>query len=140
MADTLANWPKPHLIELPRIYDARGSLSFVENGDGRIPFDIKRVFWVYDVPAGAVRGSHANKVSEQLIIAVSGCFDVTLFDGHNTEVFTLKRPYQGLYVPPGYWRTLDNFVTGSVCMILTSTLYDPDDYERDYDTFAAQHS
>lgn len=140
MEDTSADLQKPRLIDLPKIYDARGSLTFVEDGDGRLPFDIKRVFWVYDVPSGAVRGSHANKVSRQLIVAVSGCFDVVLFDGHQTQVFTLNRPYQGLYVPPGYWRTLDNFVTGSVCMILTSTLYDPDDYERDYNEFAAKHS
>lgn len=140
MADTSAALPEPRLIDLPKIFDTRGSLTFVENGDGRIPFDIKRVFWVYDVPAGALRGSHANKVSQQLIVAASGCFDVTLFDGHDTRVYTLNRPYQGLYVPPGYWRTLDNFVTGSVCMILTSTPYDPDDYERDYDKFASTHS
>lgn len=125
---------KPRLIELPRIYDPRGSLSFAQDND-RIPFAIKRVFWLYDVPGGALRGSHSHKDAHELIVATGGSFDVSLHDGDSSTTYTLNRPFIGLYVPPGYWRTLENFSSGSVCMVLDSTLYDENDYIRDFDEF-----
>lgn len=124
----------PEIIELPKIYDPRGSLTFVENGD-KLPFEIKRVYWTYDVPAGAERGGHSHKESEEIIIALSGSFRVTLFDGKEWRRFDLNRPYKGLYVPPCNWRTLDNFSTGAVCLVLTSTVFCETDYIRDYDEF-----
>lgn len=126
---------KPSLIDLPRIYDPRGNLTFVQNGDKVLPFKIERVYWVYDVPAGEERGAHSHHVGQELIIALSGSFNVNLFNGLEWQHFTLNRPFQGLYVPPGYWRTLDNFSSGSVCMVLTSTPYTEDDYIRDFDDF-----
>lgn len=125
----------PHIIDLPKIYDPRGSLTFTQNGGSTLPFDIERVYWTYDVPAGAERGGHSHKVSEELIIAVSGSFRVNLFDGKEWRSFELNRPYKGLYVPPCNWRTLDNFSTGAVCMVLTSTRFDEADYIRNYDEF-----
>lgn len=124
----------PYIINIPKIYDPRGNLSFVENGD-LLPFEIKRAYWTYDVPAGEVRGSHSHREGEELIIAISGSFNVNLYDGENTYTFTMNRPYNGLYVPPGYWRTLDNFSSGSVCLVLTSTIYSETDYVRDYEEF-----
>ncbi len=126
---------KPRIIELPRIYDPRGNLTFVENGDTLLPFNVQRVYWVYDVPAGAKRGAHSHHEGQELIVSISGSFNVNLFNGDEWQRFTLNRPFQGLYVPPGYWRTLDNFSTGSVCMVLTSTPYDEADYVREYDDF-----
>lgn len=128
------DYPKPHIVTLPKIFDPRGNLTFVEEGT-HVPFNIARVYWTYDVPAGEVRGSHSHHVAEELIIATSGSFNVHLSDGERTESFTLNRPFQGLYVPPGYWRTLDDFSSGSVCMVLTSIPYSEDDYVRDYDEF-----
>jgi dTDP-4-dehydrorhamnose 3,5-epimerase-like enzyme len=125
---------RPHIITLPKITDPRGNLTFVEEGK-HLPFGIARVYWTYDVPAGEVRGSHSHHVAEELIIATSGSFNVNLFDGCKTETYTLNRPFEGLYVPPGYWRTLDNFSSGSVCMVLTSIPYSEDDYVRYYDEF-----
>ena len=125
---------KPTVITLPKICDPRGNLTFVENGR-HIPFDIARAYWVYDVPGGEERGGHSHHVAEELIIATGGSFNVNLFDGRETKTYTLNRPFEGLYVPPGYWRTLDNFASGSVCMVLTSTPYDEADYVRDYDEF-----
>lgn len=125
---------KPCLIELPRIYDPRGSLSFAQNSD-QIPFEIKRVFWLYDVPGGALRGSHSHREAHELIVATGGSFDVSLHDGHTSTTYTLNRPFIGLYVPPGYWRTLENFSSGSVCMVLDSILYDESDYIRDFNEF-----
>ena len=125
------------IIELDRHYDKRfGNLSVVENGK-TLPFDVKRVYYLYDIPGGESRGAHAHKELFQLIIAASGSFTVTLDDGEVKRTFLLNRPYQGLYVVPGIWRTLDDFSSGSVCMVLASHIYDKDDYIRDYDEFKA---
>lgn len=125
----------PQIILIPRIYDPRGNLSFLENGDGIVPFNIERVYWIYDVPAGEERGAHSHHCGQEFLIALAGSFNVNLFDGKTWHHFTLNRPFQGLYVPPGYWRTLDNFSSGSVCMVLTSTPYDEADYVREFDEF-----
>lgn len=122
------------IIELPKISDPRGNLTFVE-GMQHIPFDIRRVYYTYDVPGGADRGGHAHKKLQQLIIAMSGSFDVTLGDGRDKKKFHLNRSYQGLYICPMIWRDLDNFSSGSVCMVLASNLYDESDYYRDYAEF-----
>ena len=122
------------IIELPKISDPRGNLTFIEGGR-HIPFDIRRVYYLYDVPGGADRGSHAHKTLHQLVIAMSGSFDVTLDDGRNKKKFHLNRSYQGLYVCPMMWRDLDNFSSGSVCMVLASNLYEASDYYRDYSEF-----
>ncbi|MEN1972606.1 FdtA/QdtA family cupin domain-containing protein [Luteimonas sp. MJ204] len=119
------------VIELPKISDPRGNLTFVEGG-GHIPFDIQRVYYLYDVPGGAERGGHGHKALHQLIIAMSGSFDVVLDDGTRKQRFHLNRSYYGLYVCPMIWRELDNFSSGSVCMVLASNRYDEDDYYRDY--------
>lgn len=126
---------KPCIIELPRIYDPRGSLSFAQTGDGRLPFAIRRVYWTYDVPAGEERGGHSHKALEQFIVAVNGSFNVNLFDGKEWTKWILHLPYKGLYVPPGYWRTLDSFSSGSVCMVLASLPFDEDDYIREFDDY-----
>ncbi len=125
---------EPHIIALPKICDPRGNLTFAEGGV-HLPFGIARVYWIYDVAAGETRGAHAHRVGQELIIATGGSFNVNLFDGVDMRTFTLNRPYMGLYVPPGYWRTLDNFSSGSVCMVLSSTEYTEDDYIRDYGEF-----
>ncbi len=122
------------LIELPKIQDPRGNLTFIE-GNEHIPFDIKRVYYLYDVPGGAERGGHAHKGLHQLIIAMSGSFDVVLDDGREKKRFHLNRSYNGLYVCPMMWRELDNFSSGSVCMVLASNRYDEDDYYRYYDDY-----
>lgn len=127
-------WTEPRLIDLPKICDPRGNLTFVEGGLA-VPFDIKRVYWIYDVPGGEERGSHSHHQAIELIVATSGSFDVRLSDGDSEWNFTLNRSYRGLLVPPGYWRTLLNFSSGSVCMVLTSTHFSEDDYVRDYDDF-----
>ena len=122
------------LIQLPKISDPRGNLTFVEGGN-HIPFDIERVYYLYDVPGGSDRGAHAHKALHQLIIAMSGSFDVVLDDGREKKRFHLNRSYYGLYVCPMMWRELDNFSSGSVCMVLASNTYDEDDYYRDYQTY-----
>lgn len=122
------------IIELPRIHDPRGNLTFIE-GNSHVPFDIRRVYYLYDVPGGAERGGHAHKDLNQLIIAMSGSFDVVLDDGTEKRRFHLNRSYQGLYVCPMIWRELDNFSSGSVCMVLASNTYDEADYYRDYDDY-----
>jgi len=122
------------IIELPKITDPRGNLSFIEGGE-HIPFDIKRVYYLYDVPGGSDRGSHAHKNLHQFIVAMSGSFDVVLDDGKEKKRFHLNRSYYGLYVCPMMWRDLDNFSSGAVCMVLASTRYDESDYIRDYDQF-----
>lgn len=122
------------IIELPKIIDPRGNLTFVEGG-GHIPFNIQRVYYLYDVPGGAERGGHAHKGLSQLIIAMSGSFDVILDDGTRKQRFHLNRSYYGLYVCPMIWRELDNFSSGSVCMVLASNRYDEDDYYRDYNDY-----
>lgn len=121
-------------LELPRNHDPRGNLTFVESGR-HIPFDIKRVYYLYDVPGGAERGGHAHKALHQLIIAMSGSFDIHLDDGYVKKTIHMNRSYNGLYVCPMIWRGLDNFSSGSVCMVLASDFYDEHDYYRDYDTF-----
>ena len=125
------------IIELDRHHSERkGNLSVVENGI-TLPFDVKRVYYLYDVPGGESRGSHAHKELEQLIVAASGSFRVTLDDGRTKRTFFLNRPYQGLYVKPGLWRDLDDFSSGAVCMVLASEVYKSEDYIREYEDFIA---
>jgi dTDP-4-dehydrorhamnose 3,5-epimerase-like enzyme len=122
------------IIELPKIQDPRGNLTFIENSR-HIPFDIQRVYYLYDVPGGAERGAHAHKSLHQFIVAMSGSFDVVLDDGERQRRFHLNRSFNGLYVCPMMWRYLDNFSSGAVCMVLASAPYDEEDYYRDYDLF-----
>lgn len=123
------------IIELDQHHsDRKGNISVVQNGD-TVPFDVKRVYYLYDVPGGESRGAHAHKELSQLIVAASGSFKVTLDDGQAKRTFFLNRPYQGLYLKPGIWRDLNDFSSGAVCMVLASEKYDPDDYIRDYDEF-----
>ena len=122
------------IIALPKILDDRGNLSFLENGH-QIPFEIKRVHWIYDVPGGESRGAVAYKQTEEFIVAMSGSFDVWVDDGKTCEKYHLNRSYEGVYVPRGTWRKIDNFSTNSLAAIATSTLYDPADAIRDYDEF-----
>ena len=122
------------IIELPKISDPRGNLSFIEGGQ-HIPFDIKRVYYLYDVPGGSDRGAHAHKTLHQFIVAMSGSFDVLLNDGNKATRFHLNRSYYGLYVCPMMWRDLDNFSSGAVCMVLASEHYEAADYIRDYSEF-----
>ena len=130
----MASLDQCRIIELPKIADPRGNLTFIE-GNSQIPFDIKRVYYLYDVPGGGERGGHAHKELSQLIIAMSGSFDVILDDGENKKLVHLNRSYQGLYVCPMIWRELDNFSSGSVCLVLASNLYFEDDYFRDKHDF-----
>jgi hypothetical protein len=120
-----------HLIELPKINDPRGNLTFVE-GNRHLPFEIKRVFYLYDVPGGADRAGHALKTCHQFLIAMSGSFDVIVYDGKEKERFHLNRSYYGLYLPPLMWREIGNFSSGSVCLALASEPYDEKGYYRDY--------
>ncbi len=122
------------IINFPAISDIRGNLAVIE-GRKNVPFDIKRVYYLYDVPGGAERGGHAHKELQQLIISLSGSFDVLLDDGANKRVVTLNRSYQGLYVCPMIWRELRNFSSGSVCLVLASEYYSESDYFRDYQSF-----
>ena len=122
------------IVDLPKIHDPRGNLTFIE-GDRHVPFDIKRVYYLYDVPGGAERGGHAHKGLHQLIVAMSGSFDVVIDDGKDKRRVHLNRSYTGLYLCPMIWRELDNFSSGSVCMVLASNCYDEDDYYRDYALF-----
>lgn len=123
------------MIELGRHHsDRKGNLTVVENNK-TVPFEVKRTYYLYDVPGGESRGGHAHKALSQLIIAASGSFTVTLNDGKVKRTFVLNRPYQGLYVVPGIWRTLDDFSSGAVCMVLASEGYDECDYIRNYDEF-----
>ena len=125
------------IIELNKHHsDRKGNISVVQNGD-TVPFDVKRVYYLYDVPGGESRGSHAHKELSQLVIAASGSFRVTLDDGNVKRSFTLNRPNQALYIKPGIWRDLDDFSSGAVCMVLASEVYQPEDYIRDYDDFLA---
>jgi dTDP-4-dehydrorhamnose 3,5-epimerase-like enzyme len=122
------------IIELPKICDPRGNLSFVQSND-QVPFNIQRVYYLYDVPGGVHRGSHAHKNLEQFIVAVSGSFDVVLDDGKEKKRFHLNRSHSGLYVSPMMWRDLDNFSTGAVCLVLASEVYRENDYIRNYTDF-----
>lgn len=127
------------IIELPKILDNRGNLSFVENYK-QIPFEIKRTYWLYDVPGGESRGGHAYKENAEFIIALSGSFDVVLDDGKERKKFSLNRSYYGLYVPKGLWREMKNFSTNALALELGSTLYDKEDYVYDYDQFLKMKS
>lgn len=123
------------IIELDKHHSDRlGNLTVVSNNE-TVPFEVKRAYYLYDVPGGESRGAHAHKALSQLIVAVSGSFTVTLDDGLVKRTFILNRPYQGLYVVPGIWRTLDDFSSGSVCLVLASEVYQPNDYIRDYKAF-----
>ncbi len=125
---------KAAIIELPKIEDSRGNLTFIE-AHKHIPFGIKRVYYLYDVPGGASRAGHAHKSLEQFIVAAMGSFDVILDDGIERTRFHLNRSYYGLYIPPMVWREIDNFSSGSVCLVLASDLFDEQDYIRNYKTF-----
>ncbi|MEN3111625.1 FdtA/QdtA family cupin domain-containing protein [Uliginosibacterium paludis] len=127
------------IFDLPRILDPRGNLTFIE-GNKHIPFDIKRVYYLYDVPGGAHRGGHGHKNLHQFMIAMSGSFDILLDDGRTKFKYHLNRSYYGLYIPPMMWREIDNFSSGSVCMVLASDFYDEADYYRDYESFQADAS
>ena len=132
----MSNLNKAGIVNLPKITDVRGNLTFVE-GNSHVPFPIERVYYLYDVPGGAERGGHAHKNLQQLIIAMSGSFDVVLTDGNEKKRFHLNRSYFGLYVPTMLWRELDNFSSGAVCMVLASNRYDEEDYYRDYNEYLA---
>ena len=125
---------KCRLVDLPKIQDPRGNLTFIEGGS-HIPFNIQRVFYLYDVPGGADRGGHAVKSCAQFLVAMSGSFDVILDDGKGKKRVHLNRSYYGLYIPPLIWREMDNFSSGSVCMVLASNRYAEDDYYRDYNQY-----
>lgn len=124
------------IVELPKISDPRGNLTFIEGGN-HVPFEIKRVYYLYDVPGGATRAGHGHKTLQQLMIAMSGSFDIELDDGTATKKYHLNRSYNGLYIPSMIWRNIDNFSSGSVCMVLASDFFDEEDYYRDYDQFLA---
>lgn len=127
------------VIDLPVIHDPAGNLTFVEEGR-HVPFDIKRVYHTYDVPGGAVRGGHAHRTCEEVVIAMSGSFEVVVDDGTEKKSFRLNRSYQGLFLPTMLWRDLIDFSSGSVCMVLASDFYVEEDYIRDYDAFKAEVS
>ena len=122
------------LLELPRIYDRGGNITPLHGG-GELPFDIKRVFYLYDIPGGESRGAHAHKACHQLIVAAGGAFEVFLDDGREKRVVTLNRPYYGLHVLPGIWSAEQAFSSGSICLVLASDFYDETDYIRDYDDY-----
>ena len=128
---------EPKIINLPKHPDERGNLSFVQNFT-HIPFQIKRTYWIYDVPGGESRGGHAFRNTEEFIIALSGSFDVVVDDGAEKKVYHLNRSYYGLYLPSGVWREIVNFSTNSVALEFASTEYDPSDYIRDYEEFIKQ--
>lgn len=125
---------KPKIINLPKILDKRGNLSFFEYPN-QLPFEIARTYWIYDVPGGEVRGSHAFKEQQEFIIALSGSFDVILHDGVKEEKFSLNRSYHGLYIPKMYWRRLENFSTNSLALIVADKSHDDNDYIRDFEKF-----
>jgi len=122
------------LYSLPEIADPRGNLTFIESGR-HIPFDIRRVYYLYDIPGGSERGGHAHKTLHEFIIAVSGSFDIHLDDGYSKKTVSMNRSYHGLYVCPMIWRAIDNFSSGAVCLVLASEYFDESDYYRDYDEF-----
>ena len=125
---------QPKIIQLSKIADPRGNLSVIEELKD-IPFKIERTFWIYDVPGGETRGGHAYKETQEFIVALSGSFDVVLDDGKEKKTFSLNRSYNGLYVPKGLWRVMQNFSTNSLALVLSSTKYDANDYIRDYQEF-----
>ncbi len=124
----------PTIIPLPKFEDPRGNLSFIEENN-HIPFKIERTYWIYDVPGGQIRGGHAFKEQQELIVALSGSFDVVVDDGKTKKTFSLNRSYYGLYVPAGIWRQMQNFSTNSLALVLSSTIFNEDDYIRDYDEY-----
>jgi len=121
------------VIDLPKVKDERGNLTFVENGD--LPFEMKRVYWIYDVPGGQERGGHAFKRQQEVIVALSGSFSVKVTDGKQNATYNLNRSYYGLYVPNGLWRHMEDFSTNAVAFVIASTCYDEDDYVRDFNLF-----
>ncbi len=121
-------------LDFPKILDNRGNLSFIEGGI-HVPFEIVRAYWIYDVPGGQLRGGHAYKQLSEVIVALSGSFDVVLSDGSKTRSYSLNRSYYGLFIPKGVWRHLENFSTNSLCLILADRPYEVDDYIRDFDSF-----
>ena len=127
------------LIELPKFMDPRGNLSFVEQNN-HIPFEIKRTYWIYDVPGGESRGGHAYKTTDEFIIAIAGAFDVTIDDGREKKTFTLNRSYYGLYVPKGLWRKMENFSTASLALEFADTKYDRNDYVEDHNEYLEMKS
>jgi dTDP-4-dehydrorhamnose 3,5-epimerase-like enzyme len=128
---------EPSIINLPRFFDERGNLTFFE-GDNHIPFEIKRVYWIYDVPGGEKRGGHAFNVQKEFIIALSGSFDVIVKDGFTEVRYHLNRSYYGLYIPNGLWREMDNFSTNSVVLVCSSTFFDKNDYIWDFELFKTE--
>ena len=122
------------IINLPKIEDLRGNLSFIEEYT-HIPFKIERTYWIYDVPGGQVRGGHAFKTQQEIIVALSGSFDVVVDDGNEKQSFSLNRSYYGLYLPAGLWRQMQNFSTNSLALVLSSTRYTKEDYIRNYQEF-----
>jgi hypothetical protein len=124
---------KIEIVPIPKIEERRGNLSVIENDT--VPFDIKRVYYLYDVPSGAERGGHAHKDLQQFLVALSGSFDVVLNDGTEEQIITLNKPYEGLLINSGIWRELQNFSSGSVCLVVASEVYVEDDYIRDFDEF-----
>ena len=124
----------PHIINLPKIEDERGNLTFIEE-EKNIPFKIKRVYWIYDVPGGQKRGGHAFKEQQEFIVALSGSFDVVIDDGKQKQTFQLNRSYYGLYIPNGLWREMNNFSTNSLALVLSSTEFSENDYIRDYQIY-----
>lgn len=122
------------IINLPKFEDPRGNLSYIEE-NSHIPFKIERAYWIYDVPGGETRGGHAFKKQQELIVALSGSFDVVVDDGYNKQTFSMNRSYYGLYIPEGYWRQMVNFSTNSLALVLSSTHFEEEDYIRDYDEF-----
>lgn len=129
---TTTNW---RLLDLPIIKEPRGNLSFVEGCGRHLPFEIKRIYYLYDIPADAQRGAHGHKNLQQLILAISGSFEILLDDGSLKETFQLRKPWQGLYIQGGTWREIRSFSAGAVCVVLASDYYDEDDYLRDYNNF-----
>ncbi len=134
MNGLISNIQGCNVIELTKIHNPSGNITIVENGRSQ-PFNIKRVYYLYDVPGGSQRGGHAHKKLHQLIVAASGCFDVIIDDGQYKKVVQLNQPYFGLLVVPGIWREIINFSSGAICLVLASAKYDNDDYIRNYDNF-----
>jgi uncharacterized RmlC-like cupin family protein len=125
---------KQKIINLPKIKDKRGNLSFIE-GENHIPFEIKRVYWIYDVPGGEHRGGHAFREQSEFIVALSGSFDIEIDNGKDIETYRMNRSYYGLFVPKGLWRQMKNFSTNSLALVIASTAFNPSDYIRDYKEF-----
>ncbi len=123
------------VIELPKIHNRAGNITIIDHKDQLLPFEVKRIYYLYDVPSGETRGGHAHLKLQQLIIAASGSFDVTINDGKIKRTITLNRPNYGLYITPGIWRDLGNFSAGSICLVLASEKYDEEDYIRSYEDF-----